>query len=71
MTAAPPSQTSSLDFDAIIIGAGLSGMTYFPSLQHAAKILSGPPAVPSPGQLTASTIIDKVAQRPSGKTSKC
>jgi hypothetical protein len=31
----------------------------FPSLQHAAKIHGRPPAVPSPGQTAASTIIDK------------
>ena len=28
-------------------------------------------AVPSPGRSTASTVIDTVAQSPSGKTSKC
>ena len=35
------------------------------------KIHGEPPAISSPGQSAASTIIDKVAQPSSGKTSKC
>jgi hypothetical protein len=35
-------------------------------LRHAAKIRGGPPAIPSPRQSAAPTIIDKVAQPPSG-----
>jgi hypothetical protein len=36
----------------------------FPSLRHAAKIRGGPPAVPSPGQATASTTIDQDSSTP-------
>jgi hypothetical protein len=36
----------------------------FPSLRHQAKIRGGPPAVPSPRQAAASTIIDKDSPTP-------